>query len=198
MLPARMICGVDEAGRGPLAGPVFAACVILSSDHPIDGLADSKTLTADRRDQLAMLIRSQARAWSVASASVAEIESLNILWATMLAMKRAVDMLSVMPSEALIDGNRCPDLVCPATAIVNGDSLVPQISAASILAKVARDAHMLQLHQRYPDYGFDRHKGYPTKYHIQALHDHGVSPVHRRNFAPVRAIVESTQTSRRR
>jgi ribonuclease HII len=197
MTSARLICGVDEAGRGPLAGPVFAACVILHPGRPIDGLADSKTLSADRRDELSRLIRAQSRAWSVASASVEEVDRLNILWATMLAMKRAVETLTVMPTEVLVDGNRCPDLAYPVTAIVKGDATVPQISAASILAKVARDAHMLLLHRQYPDYRFDRHKGYPTRDHIQALHDHGVSPVHRRSFSPVRALVESSQTKAR-
>lgn len=185
------ICGVDEAGRGPLAGPVFAAGVILDTSRPIAGLADSKTLSADRRDQLANLIRSRARAWSVASSSVDEVDSLNILWATMLAMKRAVEMLDVEPTEVLVDGNRCPDVHYPCRAIVKGDALVQQISAASILAKVARDSCMLQLHQQYPDYGFDRHKGYPTRAHIQALRDHGASPAHRRSFSPVRAMLES-------
>ena len=197
MTSERLICGVDEAGRGPLAGPVFAACVIFCPDRPIDGLADSKTLSAGRRDELSRLIRAQSRAWSVASASVEEVDRLHILWATMLAMKRAVEMLTVMPTEVLVDGNRCPDLAYPVTAIVKGDATVPQISAASILAKVARDAHMLLLHRQYPDYRFDRHKGYPTRDHIQALHDHGVSPVHRRSFSPVRALVESSQTMAR-
>ena len=188
---AKIVCGVDEAGRGPLAGPVFAAGVILDAHYPIAGLADSKTLSAKRRAQLSDLIRLRARAWSVASASVEEVDSLNILWATMLAMKRAVEMLGLEPTEVLVDGNRCPDVRFPARAIVRGDALVPQISAASILAKVARDACMLQLHQQYPGYGFDRHKGYPTRDHIQALHDHGASPVHRRSFSPVRALFES-------
>ena len=191
MAPEKMICGVDEAGRGPLAGPVFAAGVVLDTNRPIAGLADSKTLSVVQREKLADLIRSRARAWSVASASVEEVDSLNILWATMLAMKRAVEMLGVEPTEVLVDGNRCPDVRFPARAIIRGDALVPQISAASILAKVARDAFMRQLHQQYPDYGFDRHKGYPTRDHIQALHDHGASPVHRRSFSPVRALLDS-------
>ena len=191
MAPEKMICGVDEAGRGPLAGPVFAAGVVLDTNRPIAGLADSKTLSVVQREKLADLIRSRARAWSVASASVEEVDSLNILWATMLAMKRAVEMLGVEPTEVLVDGNRCPDVRFPARAIIRGDALVPQISAASILAKVARDAFMRQLHQQYPDYGFDRHKGYPTRDHIQALHDHGASPVHRRSFSPVRALFDS-------
>jgi ribonuclease HII len=186
-----MVCGVDEAGRGPLAGPVYAASVILDESRPVAGLADSKTLSAGQRDRLAGVIRSQAFAWSIASASVEEVDSLNILWATMLAMKRAVERLDLEPTEVLVDGNRCPDVRFPARAIVGGDVVVPQISAASILAKVARDAHMLQLHQLYPDYGFDRHKGYPTRDHIRALRKYGASPVHRRSFSPVRALFES-------
>lgn len=190
------ICGVDEAGRGPLAGAVFAASVVLDADCPIAGLADSKVLPARRREELAELIRLRASAWSVAVASVAEVDRLNILWASMLAMKRAVESLGVEPTEVKVDGNRCPELRYRCTAIVKGDALVAEISAASILAKVARDAHMLELHDRYPEYGFDQHKGYPTKGHIQALHEHGVSPVHRQSFAPVRALLESTQAAR--
>jgi len=186
-----LVCGVDEAGRGPLAGPVFAASVILDASRPIAGLADSKTLSAGQRERLAGVIRSRAFAWSIASASVEEVDSLNILWATMLAMKRAIEQLDLEPTEVLVDGNRCPDVQFPAKAIVRGDAVVPQISAASILAKVARDAHMLQLHQVYPDYGFDRHKGYPTRDHIRALREYGASPVHRRSFSPVRALFES-------
>ena len=188
---AKMVCGVDEAGRGPLAGPVFAASVVLDASCPIAGLADSKTLSPGQRDRLAGVIRSQAFAWSIASASVEEVDSLNILWATMLAMKRAVEQLDLEPAEVLVDGNRCPDVRFPARAIVGGDAVVPQISAASILAKVARDAHMLELHELYPDYGFDRHKGYPTRDHIRALRKFGASPVHRRSFSPVRASFES-------
>jgi len=198
-LPARdalpvtteVICGVDEAGRGPLAGPVYAAAVILDPNRPIAGLADSKALSANRRVQLAEQIRSGTCAWSVASASVEEVDSLNILWASMLAMKRAVELLSVQPTQVLVDGNRCPDVQHPCKAIVRGDALVQQISAASILAKVARDSHMMQLHVEYPEYGFDRHKGYPTRSHIQALRDYGASPAHRRSFSPVRAVLES-------
>ena len=184
-----LICGVDEAGRGPLAGAVFAGCVVLDPAHPIDGLADSKTLSARQRESLAAIIQARAQAWSIASASVEEVDRLNILWATMLAMKRAVESLGVAPTQVLVDGNRCPDLLYPSQAIVNGDALVQEISAASILAKVARDAHMLQLHQQYPDYGFDKHKGYPTRDHIRALQTHGASPVHRRSFAPVRGVI---------
>ncbi len=182
------VCGVDEAGRGPLAGPVFAACVVLESSHPISGLADSKKLTAVQREALSGQIRLFARAWAIASASVEEIDTLNILQATLLAMRRAVDQIDFEPAQVLIDGNRCPQLRFPARAIVHGDSLVAEISAASILAKTARDAYMLELHRLYPEYGFDRHKGYPTPAHMDALLRHGVSPVHRRSFAPVRAL----------
>lgn len=188
MRPARLVCGVDEAGRGPLAGPVYAACVILDPAKPIAGLADSKQLSAAQRESLAGAIRERALAWAVAAASVEEIDAINILQAALLAMRRAVGQLAIRPAEVLVDGNRCPELALPTRAIVRGDSLVAEISAASILAKTARDAHMLELHRLYPHYGFDRHKGYPTPEHIEALHRHGVSPVHRRTFAPVRAI----------
>lgn len=181
-----MICGVDEAGRGPLAGPVVAAAVILDPARPIAGLADSKKLSAARREKLAIEIRAQALAWCVAEASVAEIDALNILQATLLAMQRAVAGLALLPAEVLIDGNRCPRLDVPARAIVGGDATVAAISAASILAKTARDAGMLALHARYPLYGFDRHKGYGTAVHMAALREHGPSPEHRLSFAPVR------------
>jgi len=183
------LCGVDEAGRGPLAGAVFAGCVILDPAQPIDGLMDSKKLSAHQRERLSAIIRARALAWSVASASVEEVDRLNILWASMLAMKRAVEALSLVPTRVVVDGNRCPEIPYPAQAIVKGDALVPEISAASILAKVSRDAHMLQLHRQYPDYGFDRHKGYPTRDHIRALQSYGVSPVHRRSFGPVRVAI---------
>ena len=186
-----MICGVDEAGRGPLAGPVFAAAVILGPAHGIVGLADSKQLSARRRDALAVQIRRRAVAWAVASASVEEIDALNILQATLLAMRRAVEGLALTPAEILVDGLYCPKTSQPARAIVRGDSAVAEIAAASILAKTARDAAMLELHVLYPDYGFDRHKGYPTAAHLTALHTHGVSAVHRRSFAPVRALLQS-------
>ena len=186
-----LICGADEAGRGPIAGPVFAAAVILDPDRPIDGLRDSKKLSENRRDELALEIKKKAKAWSIAQCSVAEIDELNILWASMLAMKRAIETLSVLPELALIDGNRCPkDLSVPAEAIVRGDDKVPAISAASILAKTARDAVMMELHDKYPVYGFDRHKGYPTAFHLAQLKKYGVSPVHRRTYAPVRKILE--------
>ena len=180
------VCGVDESGRGPLAGPVFAACVILNPGHRIDGLADSKTLSEDKRNRLTVEIKANSVAWAVGFASVSEIDRLNILQASLLAMKRAVESLSFIPARVLVDGNQSPRLKCPVTAIVKGDSLVPEISAASILAKTARDAEMVALHRRFPHYGFDRHKGYSTEQHIAALRIHGVSEVHRRSFAPIR------------
>lgn len=185
-----LFCGADEAGRGPIAGPVFAAAVILDPDHAIAGLKDSKKLSEHRRDELALEIRQYARAWAIAECSIEEIDELNILHASMLAMKRAIESLSVKPELALIDGNRCPKLAIAAKAIIKGDDKVPAISAASILAKTARDAVMLDLHRQYPEYGFDRHKGYPTAYHLEQLSIHGVSPVHRKTYAPVRKILE--------
>lgn len=181
-----MICGVDEAGRGPLAGPVVAAAVILNPANPIAGLNDSKKLSAARREKLAVEIRAKALAWCVAEASVEEIDSLNILQATLLAMQRAVAGLPLTPSEVLIDGNRCPRLSLPTRAIVGGDASVAEISAASILAKTVRDAGLLALHAQFPEYGFDRHKGYGTAAHLAALRRFGPTPVHRRSFAPVR------------
>jgi ribonuclease HII len=181
------VCGVDEAGRGPLAGPVFAAAVILKA--PIGGLKDSKLLSAAMRESLSLTIREQALAFAVAQATVEEIDRLNILQATLLAMQRAVAALQVAPDEAWIDGNRCPKLACRARAIVRGDRLHPVISAASILAKTARDAEMRRLHERYPQYCFDRHKGYPTPEHLALLERHGPSEIHRRSFAPVRRIL---------
>ena len=185
LLPEGLVCGVDEAGRGPLAGPVVAAAVILDPKNPILGLNDSKKLSAKRREALAVEIRAKALAWSVAEASVEEIDRINILQASLLAMRRAVEGLAVSPEKAVIDGNRCPQLDCPAEAIVGGDGKVASIAAASILAKTVRDAGMLLLHADYPMYGFDRHMGYPTAFHLQALRLHGASPVHRRSYAPV-------------
>jgi ribonuclease HII len=185
-----IICGVDEAGRGPLAGPVFAAAVILDPARPIPGLRDSKKLTAARRDELAVIIRRDALAWSVTQCCESEIDELNILHATMLAMRRAIDGLRHAPTLALIDGNRCPPATVRCVPIVGGDDLVDAISAASILAKTGRDAALLELHQVYPQYGFDQHKGYPTAMHLERLQQHGVSPVHRRSYAPVRALLE--------
>ncbi len=184
-----LVCGVDEAGRGPLAGPVVAAAVILDPACPIEGLDDSKKLSAKRRERLAEEIRSRALAWSVAEASIDEIDRINILQASLLAMRRAVEGLPIRPCRAVIDGNRCPDLSCPADAVVGGDGKVAAIAAASILAKTVRDAGMLALHLRYPLYGFDRHMGYPTPAHLQALRLHGVSPVHRRSYAPVAQLL---------
>lgn len=185
IVPEGLVCGVDEAGRGPLAGPVVAAAVILDPARPIAGLNDSKKLSAKKRVALAGLIRERALAWAVAEASVEEIDQLNILHASMLAMQRAVAALQVTPERALIDGNRCPSLAMPAEAVVQGDAKVAAIAAASILAKTVRDEGMLGLHAQYPHYGFDRHMGYPTAAHCAALAAHGVSPVHRRSFAPV-------------
>ncbi len=184
-----VICGVDEAGRGPLAGPVFAAAVILDPARPIEGLRDSKKLSAVRRDELAVIIRRDALAWAIAQCSEAEIDELNILQATMLAMRRAIEGLSVLPSLALIDGNRCPVCSIRTEAIVKGDDKVAEISAASILAKTARDAALMEMHQSYPQYAFDQHKGYPTALHLERLRAHGVSPVHRRSYAPVRELL---------
>jgi len=186
----RLVCGVDEAGRGPLAGPVYAAAVILDPASHIVGLADSKTLSAPRRVELAGQIRSRALAWAIASASVAEIDAINILQASLLAMRRAVEQLSMAPGEVLVDGNRCPMIGYPVRAIVKGDSRIPAISAASILAKTARDAEMLRLHQIYPHYGLDRHKGYPTCAHLAALERHGVCEIHRRSYAPIRKLLQ--------
>ncbi|MBL8259828.1 MAG: ribonuclease HII [Candidatus Competibacteraceae bacterium] len=183
-----LIAGVDEAGRGPLAGPVTAAAVILDPARPIAGLADSKRLSPIRRERLADEIREKALAWALGWADVAEIDRLNILHAALLAMRRAVCGLGVAPDRALIDGNRCPALPCASRAIVRGDATVPAISAASILAKVARDAAMRELHQRYPQYEFARHKGYPTTAHLEALRLHGPCAEHRRFFAPVAAL----------
>lgn len=181
-----LVAGVDEVGRGPLAGPVYAAAVILGSMHGIVGLADSKTLTVVRRARLDEQIRLHATAWAIGIATVEEIDALNILQASLLAMRRAVAALVPHPTAALVDGNRCPVLDCPTTAIVKGDSKIPAIAAASIVAKVARDNHMLELDRCYPGYGFACHKGYPTVDHLDALLRLGITPVHRRSFAPVR------------
>lgn len=184
-----LVCGVDEAGRGPLAGPVSAAAVILDPEHSIAGLADSKKLSEKQRDRLAPVIRERALAWAVAHAEVEEIDRLNILQATLLAMRRAVLALHIQPQQVLVDGLHCPQTGIPSQAIVRGDSKVAAISAASILAKTARDALMLQLHEQYPHYGFAEHKGYPTAAHLAALRVHGVSAVHRRSFRPVRELL---------
>jgi ribonuclease HII len=180
-----LVAGVDEAGRGPLAGPVVAAAVILDPGRRIRGLADSKVLSPERRAELAILIRERAIAWATGSADVGEIDTINILHATMLAMSRAVAALPVPPEEALVDGNRCPALSCRARAIVKGDRDVKAISAASIIAKTTRDAMLVELDRVYPQYGFAQHKGYGTPEHLAALERHGPCPVHRRSFAPV-------------
>ena len=186
-----VVCGVDEAGRGPLAGPVYAAAVILDPAKQIRGLADSKVLTAERREQLAERIKERATAWAVAAASVEEIDRLNILQASLLAMKRAVEALGVLPEEAWIDGNQRPrELPCPAKTFVDGDARFKPISAASILAKTARDAEMRALAERYPGYGFDQHKGYATAVHLDALGRAGPCEIHRRSFHTIGVFYE--------
>ena len=185
------VAGVDEAGRGPLAGPVLVAAVILNPERAIVGLDDSKKLNEAKREALFPQIQQRALAWSIIEVSVAEIDHLNILQATMLGMKRAIESLSPEPRLALIDGNRAPEVNCSVRTIVKGDSLEPAISAASILAKVTRDRLMKELHVRYPAYGFDRHKGYPTAEHLRRLQEHGPCDVHRRSFAPVRSLLQS-------
>jgi ribonuclease HII len=186
-------CGVDEAGRGPLAGPVYAAAVILDPARRIRGLDDSKQLAPDVRLELAERIRSRAAAWAVASASVAEIDALNILQASLLAMRRAVEALAIAPALVLVDGLHCPRLPMRVRAIVDGDAKVKVISAASILAKTARDAEMVRLAADYPQYGFDRHKGYPTPEHLALLQRFGPCEIYRRSFAPVRALLGGEQ-----
>lgn len=188
---ARRPAGVDEAGRGPLAGPVVAAAVILDPDRPIDGLADSKQLAEADRLELAALVRARAVSWAVAWADTAEVDALNILYASMLAMRRAVGRLGVLPDHVVVDGNRCPRLgrACSIEAIVGGDGSVPAISAASILAKTWRDEWMARLAQRYPGYGFERHKGYGTPGHLAALARLGPCALHRRSFAPVAELL---------
>jgi ribonuclease HII len=183
--------GVDEAGRGPLAGDVYAAAVILDAGYNIEGLADSKTLSEKKRVLLAEQIKAHALSWSIAVATVEEIDRLNILQATLLAMKRAVEGLSVQPALAWVDGNQSPRLSCRVQTVIKGDSLIPAISAASILAKTARDEDLQRLHLLYPQYAFDQHKGYGTALHMARLKQYGPSPVHRRSFAPVRACLES-------
>lgn len=184
-----IICGVDEAGRGPLAGPVYAAAVILDPAKPIAGLNDSKKLTEKARDRLAFIIKAEALAWHIASATVEEIDRLNILQATLLAMTRAVEGLNIQPEEVLVDGNRCPNWAYVSKAIIEGDAKVAEISAASILAKTARDAVMVELHESYPHYNFAGHKGYGTAAHLKAIKQHGPCPEHRRSFAPVREML---------
>jgi len=184
-----LVCGVDEAGRGPLAGPVSAAAVILDPAQPIAGLADSKKLSERQREKFAIIIRERALAWSVAYAEVEEIDQLNILQATLLAMRRALLSLSIQPTQVLVDGLYCPESDIPSKAIVKGDCTVAEISAASILAKTARDQLMLDLHLQYPHYNFASHKGYPTAAHLKTLREYGVSAVHRKSFKPVRELL---------
>jgi ribonuclease HII len=188
------ICGVDEAGRGPLCGPVVAAAVILDPARPIEGLADSKKLTARIRERLAGLIRQRALAWSVAEATVEEIDRMNILHASLLAMQRAVAALAITPDEVRVDGNHCPVLPLPVRAIVGGDALEAAISAASILAKTARDAQMIELDRLHPQFGLARHKGYPTAAHLEAIRRYGVADFYRKSFAPVRRILANPPT----
>jgi len=188
-----LIAGVDEAGRGPLAGPVYAAAVILHPSRTIVGLDDSKKLSARVRERLAETIKERALAWAIASSSVAEIDALNILQASLLAMRRAVEALHAVPAGILVDGLHCPTVRMQATAIVRGDATVPSIAAASILAKTARDDEMRRLHAIYPEFGLDRHKGYPTAAHLAALRRHGPSVIHRCGFAPVRELLDAAR-----
>ncbi len=184
------VAGVDEVGRGPLAGPVVAAAVILDPNNPIKGLMDSKKLTEKKRETLAIEIKEKALSWALGRAEVEEIDQINILQASLVAMSRAVAGLTMVPQQVLVDGNKCPDVPCPVEAIIKGDSLVESISAASIIAKVARDTEMVQLDAEYPGYGLAKHKGYPTAMHRQALIDLGVTIIHRRSYKPVRAVLE--------
>jgi ribonuclease HII len=188
--PDRLLAGVDEVGRGPLAGPVVAAAVILDPGFPSAGLADSKCLSEKRREQLAGEIRAHALAWALGRAEVEEIDRINILQASLLAMRRAVQALDPQPDYALIDGNRCPQLGCPAEAVIKGDARIAAISAASIIAKVARDQEMREMEACYPGYGLAGHKGYPSKAHLEALQRLGVTPIHRRSFGPVRRLLD--------
>jgi ribonuclease HII len=191
------VCGVDEAGRGPLVGAVVAGAVVLDPSNPIEGLKDSKKLTAARREYLYEQIMEKAKAWGVGEASPLEIDQINILQATMLAMRRAIEdlttRLGTWPHKALIDGNRCPELPIAAEAIVKGDTKEPAISAASIVAKVTRDRQMISLHERHPEYGFAQHMGYPTEAHFAALKQYGACDQHRRSFSPVRKVLESIE-----
>ncbi|MGD8615175.1 MAG: ribonuclease HII [Gammaproteobacteria bacterium] len=186
---AQLTAGVDEVGRGPLAGPVVAAAVILDPARPVAGLKDSKMLTPEQRETLAGEIRACALAWSLGRAEVEEIDSLNILRASLLAMQRAVSALSRAPELVLVDGNQCPQFACPAVAVVGGDAAIPAISAASILAKVSRDREMIELDAFYPGYGLAQHKGYASRAHLEALEALGACPLHRRSFAPVRRVL---------
>lgn len=191
---ATWVAGVDEVGRGPLAGPVVTAAVILDPEQPVSGLADSKALSEKKREALFDEIREKAKAWAIGRAEVEEIDDINILQATMLAMQRAVAGLALQPGHVLVDGNRCPELPCTVEAIIKGDGKIPAISAASIIAKVTRDREMVLLDVEYPGYGLAGHKGYPTKAHMVALNNLGVTPIHRRSFAPVRRALEHAKS----
>ncbi len=188
-MSASIVAGVDEAGRGPLAGPVYAAAVVFHDNYQLEGLTDSKKLTEKKRLELAKRIREEAKSYCVASASVEEIDTMNILQATFLAMQRAVEGLSIAIEEVWIDGNRCPKLNVPSQAIVKGDALIPMISAASILAKCARDAEMYHLDELYPQYQFAKHKGYGTQLHLELIQQHGICAVHRKSFAPIKCHI---------
>jgi ribonuclease HII len=190
MTKSELIVGVDEVGRGPIAGPVVAAAVILDPNHSIEGLNDSKKLSEKKRDLLAPIIKEHALAWALGRAEVEEIDEINILQASLLAMKRAVEALAIKPSHALVDGNKAPDLACTVTTIIKGDEKEPAIAAASILAKVSRDQEMVEFEAVYPGYGLAKHKGYPTKQHLQALDDLGITPIHRRSFGPVKKKIK--------
>lgn len=185
----RYIAGVDEVGRGPLAGPVVTAAVILDPGNPVEGLADSKKLSEKHRELLAEEIKAKAIAWAIGRAEVAEIDQVNILQATMQAMQRAVQKLNIAPDFVLVDGNRCPPFHCPVETVIKGDARVAEISAASILAKTTRDREMVELDARYPGYGLAKHKGYPTKLHLQALQELGITDIHRRSFGPVKHLI---------
>ncbi|HHR5881931.1 TPA: ribonuclease HII [Providencia alcalifaciens] len=187
---ANLIAGVDEVGRGPLVGAVVTAAVILDPNNPIEGLADSKKLSEKKREKLFDEIKEKALCWCIGRAEPEEIDQLNILHATMLAMQRAVEGLSIQPEFVLVDGNRCPKLTMPSQAVVKGDSLVQEISAASILAKVVRDREMVELDKTFPEYGFAKHKGYPTAYHLEKLAEFGATEFHRKSFAPVRRALD--------
>lgn len=189
----KLLCGVDEAGRGPIAGPVVAAAVILDPENPIEGVTDSKKLSEKKRFALSEAIKAHALHWAIAQCDVEEIDQLNILHASMLAMSRAVAALPIAPEHVLVDGNRLPELSVPATAIVKGDASEACIGAASILAKVERDRQMLEWHERYPVYDFAKHKAYPTPQHLQLIKAHGVSPIHRRSFRPVKELLVNGQ-----
>lgn len=185
----KLVAGVDEVGRGPLAGPVVAAAVILNPEYPIEGLTDSKKLTEKKRELLSCVIKERALAWYIARVDVDVIDQINILQASLLAMKQAVEGLSVLPQHVKVDGKQCPDLSISMEAIIKGDLTEPEISAASIIAKVARDREMIEMDQIYPEYGFAKHKGYPTKQHREALARYGITPIHRRSYAPVKAFL---------